>query len=71
MNYRQWGQEYLEEAEQIKGKVDQLRELLRDDEAIQDRNLIYRINMLYSMYLDCRRTGKFLQEYRAEGDGAL
>lgn len=62
MDYREWGAEYLEEAQRLKKRVENLRRKyagLRSEEAI----LLYRrIAMLYGMYLECLHTGRYLAE---------
>ena len=62
MDYREWGAEYLEEAQRLKKRVGTLRREyagLRSEEAI----LLYRrIAMLYAMYLECFHTGRYLTE---------
>ena len=63
MDFEAWGQEYLDEAAQIKAKVDALRAALRAEELEQDRELAYRMAVLYSMYLECRHTGDYLRRY--------
>lgn len=69
MNYVKWGQEYLQEADQIKTRIGSLREQLNDAGHNRHLNqqekivLNRRIYMLYSMYLDCKSTGMLLQDY--------
>lgn len=62
MDYREWGAEYLEEAQRLKSRVGALRREyagLHSEEAI----LLYRrIAMLYAMYLECLHTGRHLTE---------
>jgi hypothetical protein len=62
MNYKQWGAEYLQEADKLKKRVDLLRGQfhgLRDEESIR---LAQRIEMMYEMYLECLHTGRILTE---------
>ena len=66
MDYYRWGAEYLEEAAKIKSRIETLRGNLDDLDAKDGRDFIYRINMLYAMYLDCRKIGMLLQSYHAE-----
>lgn len=66
MDYYRWGAEYLEEAAKIKSRIETLRGNLDDLDAKDGRDFIYRINMLYAMYLDCRKIGMLLQNYHAE-----
>lgn len=68
MDYYRWGAEYLEEAAKIKSRIETLRGNLDDLDAKDGRNFIYRINMLYAMYLDCRKIGMLLQSYAEEED---
>ena len=70
MDYYRWGAEYLEEAAKIKSRIETLRESLDDLDTQNERNLIYRINMLYAMYLDCRKIGLLLQSYDAKEEDA-
>ncbi len=55
-NYAAWGQEYLEEAEAIKRRIQSIR---TDPDAAGDR--AQRIRLLYDMYLECTVTGHTLQ----------
>lgn len=68
MDFFEWGEEYLQESKVIKARVDTLRRLLKTADAEQAKELNYRICLLYSMYLDCRGTGRLLQR-RARGKG--
>lgn len=63
MDFIRWGEEYLEEARVLKARVDVLRHQLKSAEPSQARDLNERIYILYSMYLDCRETGRLLKSF--------
>jgi hypothetical protein len=68
MDFNEWGQEYLEEAQQLRLRIDGLRAELKTAKHKEACELNRRIYMLYSMYLECKHTGLLLQGY--EGDHA-
>lgn len=58
-NYTTWGQEYLDEAETLRRRIQTARaEKYYDISGEHAR----RINMLYNMYLECMVTGHLLQK---------
>lgn len=63
IQYDVWSRQYLTEAENLRERVDVIREEARraasSDEA--DR-LAQRASLLYGMYLDCFHTGRLLAE---------
>lgn len=67
MDYMSWGEEYLTEAKELKNRVDFLRNQRKEATANEAKDLDLRIAILYSMYLDCRETGKLLQCYAKRG----
>ena len=52
-DYISWGQEYLDEAERIKRRLLVIR---------AEREQAQRVQMLYTMYLECLVTGHALQK---------
>lgn len=64
MDYKIWGQQYLEEAEAISARIRRMR--TEDAEMTLDR--ARQLGMLYNMYLECRVTGRQLLQ-RAERHG--
>lgn len=63
MDYQKWGMDYLQEAEQLRKRVAELRKLPGGKDGMQDPVLMERISMLYAMYLECLHTGTYLVEY--------
>lgn len=68
MDYIAWSQEYLCEAEKLKSKVNRLKSELKAYRGDNARDINRRITMLYSMYLECKHTAKYLSS-RAESTG--
>ena len=66
MNFSKWGQEYLQEASELKVRIDALREQLKTAKSSELCDLNRRIYMLYSMYLECKHIGMQLQSYDAD-----
>ncbi|WP_283610085.1 hypothetical protein [Faecalispora anaeroviscerum] len=66
MDFMSWGEEYLQEANVLKARVDFLRHQLKTATPNAAKALNERIVMMYSMYLDCRETGRLLQSYARE-----
>ena len=65
MNYQTWANEYLTEAEALRQRVSSLREELKTANCSQTNELNRRINLLYTMYLECRHTGQWLAGHPA------
>lgn len=66
INYNNWGDEYFSQADIIRCKLDKLRKeapLQKHDERLLTEN---RISILYSMYLECRFTGRLLHSKAQE-----
>lgn len=68
MDFIAWGEEYLQEARALKARTDLLRRQLLSAAAAERKELNYRICLLYSMYLECRSTGRLLQSYGGKED---
>lgn len=66
MDFMSWGEEYLQEAQVLKARTDCLRQQLKAATPNQAKELNERITLLYSMYLDCRETGRLLQSFAKE-----
>lgn len=66
MDYMSWGEEYLEEAQMLKIRIDCLRKQLKAATPNEAKELNERITLMYSMYLDCRETGRLLQSFAKE-----
>lgn len=58
-DYISWGQEYLNEAERIKKKLRVIRTEKDYDIAGEQA---HRVQLLYTMYLECLITGRQLQK---------
>lgn len=71
MDYNEWGQEYLQEAQQLKLRLDGLRVQLKTASRKEASELNYRIYVLYSMYLECKHTGLLLQSYEENGKESM
>ena len=64
-DFAQWAQEYLDEAAAIQARIAVLREESKTATISQLNDLRYRMSMLYTMYLECRHTGRLLTEHPA------
>lgn len=69
MDFNEWSEQYLKEAQIVRGRVDTLRAELKQVHGKQERDLLYRINILYSMYLELKHTGEFLAKDRRNRNG--
>ena len=67
-DYSSWGQEYLDEAERIKRRLLVIRAERDYDIAGEQAQ---RVQMLYTMYLECLVTGHALQKASARLSHAL
>jgi len=63
VDFNEWGQEYLQEAQQLKLRIDDLHTQLKTASRKETCELNHRIYVLYSMYLECKHTGLLLQSY--------
>ena len=68
MDFNEWGQEYLQEAQQLKDRITDLRERLKTANHRETNELNHRIYVLYSMYMECKQTGLLLQNHGADAD---
>lgn len=68
MDFISWGEEYLQEAQALKARVAVLRYRLTGAPPSEAKELKERICLLYSMYLECRSTGRLLQSYGKRGE---
>ena len=59
-DFAKWAQEYLTEADAIQRRIAALKTELRTASISQANDLNRRIAMLYTMYLECRHTGRLL-----------
>lgn len=66
MNYREWGQEYLQEAQMLKKRILPLKSELKNVSGEAAALLYRRIAMLNEMYLECSHTGTYLIELEDE-----
>lgn len=66
MQYQEWGEDYLAEAERIKQHIETIRAGWRDKSPDEKLSVNRRTNLLYEMYLECRHTGRLLS---ARGQG--
>lgn len=61
--YTTWSNEYLKEAENLKRRVNLLREKARTEYSRDEaEHFLWRASMLYGMYLDCLHNGRLLRE---------
>lgn len=67
MDYQNWSDEYSAEAQKLKEKIRNLREELKNSVNINNKELNRRITILYSMYLECKKTAVLLKE-RSKGE---
>ena len=66
--YGDWAEEYLQEAEHLKSRVEALRSEARTVRSREEADrLIRRAGLLYDMYLDCMHTGRFLRRCERKG----
>lgn len=70
MDFNEWGQDYLQEAQQLKDRITNLREQLKTANHRETNELNHRIYVLYSMYMECKQTGLLLQNYGEDGDAS-
>ena len=61
MDYLKWSREYLDESERIRRRIAGLKEASVGADNETRENLLYRINLLYGMYLELRQVGKHLE----------
>ena len=64
MDYLLWSAQYFTQAQRIKDHLQALSGAAKDLTSSQQRELHYRKQMLYQMYLELRHTGMYLQNYR-------
>lgn len=64
-DFAQLAQEYLTEAETIQKRITALKAELRTASSSQSNELNRRIAILYTMYLECRHTGRLLAAHPA------
>ncbi|QEY35347.1 hypothetical protein FL966_09980 [Caproiciproducens galactitolivorans] len=62
MNYKEWGMNYLEEAEKLKARLVPLRKMARTADHETAAQLYRRAALLNDMYLDCLHTGRYLTQ---------
>jgi hypothetical protein len=62
MDYRQWGLQYLREAEELKRHTAPLRKQLKGLSGKDEILLFRRVSMLDAMYFECLHTGRMLVE---------
>ncbi|MDD6284175.1 MAG: hypothetical protein PUB05_02295 [Firmicutes bacterium] len=67
MNITQLGEEYLQEAERLRRRIDELRVLLKSSRGKEHLQLERQINAYYKMAEDCYNTGTYLKFYYTEG----
>ncbi len=68
MTYKDWANEYEQQADYLKGKLAKLKEERKKcRRADLFDELTKRINSLYSMYLEAMHTAKLLNERAMEG----
>lgn len=68
MDFNEWGQEYLQEAQQLRVRIDDLHVQLKTASRKEAIELNHRVYVLYSMYLECKHTGLLLENYREDSD---
>lgn len=60
MNYQQWGEQYLLQAEELHSRLESLRQQLPAATKAEQADLLYRINLMYQIYLEQRHIGHVL-----------
>lgn len=68
MDYKSWGEEYLQEASVLKARVNVLRCQLKTARSYEAKDLMQRISLLYTMYLECSSTGRLLLSFDKRGN---
>ena len=63
MEFTQLAREYCTETEILKRRMDMLKEQLKTARYSEAREINRRLAILYTMYLECRHTGKLLTEH--------
>ena len=63
MEFTQLAREYRTEAENLKRRMETLKEQLKTARCSEAREINRRLAILYTMYLECRHTGKVLTEH--------
>ena len=66
MTYKEWADDYLRQADIIKGKLITLRDQLCTAPCTELKELNHRIGLLYKMYLDCMHTAEILNRRKGE-----
>ena len=66
MTYQEWADEYKESADKLKERIGELKEELLTAPAAKLADITNRINILYSMYLDCMDTADILRKKKGE-----
>ena len=67
MNYKNWSEEYLLQAENVKKHLDKLKNERKHKCASEIENINSRISLIYQIYLELKQTGIYL-EYRYRGN---
>ncbi len=62
MDYEQWSEQYLTQAEALRCKLKALRKSIAYLKGGEQDAAYYRLHMLYEMYLELRHTGLYLQQ---------
>lgn len=62
MDFKKWGQEYLDEASKIKKHIMPIKEKLKHTSGEESALLYRRAAVLNQMYLECLHTGLYLKE---------
>ncbi len=64
MTYQEWAEEYMESARILKERIDKLKKQSGNTPISELRELNFRINTMYMMYLDCTKTAELLMKRR-------
>lgn len=60
MNYKDWSDEYYNQAYIIKKHISKLRKSLKNSTPAEVKDLNHRISILYPIYLDLIHTAKYI-----------
>lgn len=63
MDYNEWGEEYLQEAQMLRQHLELLKRQMKKAGTAAAKDLGRRISLIYPMYLECLHTGKYLIRY--------
>ncbi len=66
MTYQEWADEYTDSAVKLRNRIAALKEELHTAPVTELKDITNRINIMYSMYLDCMKTADILRKRKGE-----